>query len=216
MDERIEQARLAYEQAVFGGDPSALDPAQRALDVAAADIALARGRILHARFLDGNAADGDDARELELFEQAARAYQELGEARGGAEALFWIGCFLQVVWRRGEEATALFEQSAALAARAGDPLTLSYAMRHLGISAQAKGQLDAARTYLEESTRLRRELGFEAGVAANLIGLAFVAKGQDRRDDAIALIDQAISLSESCGAWGIHRSATGVRADIVD
>jgi len=50
-DESIDQARLGYERSVFGGDHSLLDAADRALDAAEADLALARGRILHARFL---------------------------------------------------------------------------------------------------------------------------------------------------------------------
>jgi hypothetical protein len=36
-------------------------------------------------------------------------------------------------------------------------LTLSYALRHLGIAEHRAGHLDQARSYLEESTRLRRQ-----------------------------------------------------------
>jgi hypothetical protein len=47
-DERIERARQQFERAVFGGDGSGLAGAERELDAVEADLALARGRLLHA------------------------------------------------------------------------------------------------------------------------------------------------------------------------
>ena len=47
----------------------------------------------------------EDLGELPRFERAARLYRALGDARGEAEALFWVGCFHQVVQR--DNATAL-------------------------------------------------------------------------------------------------------------
>jgi hypothetical protein len=34
----------------------------------------------------------EDPAELPLFERALELYRALGDTRGGAEALFWIGC----------------------------------------------------------------------------------------------------------------------------
>ncbi|MFI6779899.1 hypothetical protein [Micromonospora sp. NPDC050276] len=59
-----------------------------------ADVALARGKILHARFLDTGL---EDAAELPLFERAAGLYWELGDARGEGESLFWVGTVHQVM-----------------------------------------------------------------------------------------------------------------------
>jgi hypothetical protein len=53
MDERIENARRLYERAVFDGYDAALAEADRGLDGVAADLALARGRLLHTRFPHG-------------------------------------------------------------------------------------------------------------------------------------------------------------------
>jgi hypothetical protein len=50
--DRLEQAGLLYERAVFGGDVSALPAADRELDAVEAGLCLARGRIVHARFLE--------------------------------------------------------------------------------------------------------------------------------------------------------------------
>lgn len=69
--DRIEHARLLYQRAVFGGDASALATADRELDGVEADLALARGRIIHTRFLQQRDEDperlAEDPHELALF-----------------------------------------------------------------------------------------------------------------------------------------------------
>jgi hypothetical protein len=51
MDERVRQAGLLYERAVFTGDAALLAAADRELDAAEADLAVARGRLMHTRIL---------------------------------------------------------------------------------------------------------------------------------------------------------------------
>ncbi|GAA2748791.1 tetratricopeptide repeat protein [Kitasatospora cinereorecta] len=211
VDERIEQAELSYHHSVFGGDSSQLASADLGLDAVEADLALARGRLLHARFLDERA---EDTRELELFERAADLYAQLGDVRGEGEARFWIGAYHQVV--RDDTPTALpaFHRALDLATRAEDPLTRSYVLRHLGFAAHQDGRLDEARDRLEESTRLRRELAFHPGTAANLIGLAHLAAQQDRRDDAAAHLAEATHLAETSDAKGVLHWITDARAEL--
>ena len=95
MDERVRRARLLYERAVFNGEAGPLAEADRGLDAAEADLAVARGRLMHTRFLlrrdqDPAAAEADPG-ELPLFERAARLYLALGDVRGEAEALLLAG-----------------------------------------------------------------------------------------------------------------------------
>jgi len=217
-DDRIERAKLFYERAVFGGDASVLATAERELDEAEADLALARGRVMHARFLEQRNADparlNEDPRELALFEHAAQLYQLAGDARGEAESLFWIGCFHQVVRQDSDAAVPILERSRELAAQAGDKQTMSYALRHLGIAEHAAGRLDSARERLEESVRLRRETGFMPGVAANLVGLAYIAAADGRRDEASALIEEAGAIATASGARGIMRQVEEARAQL--
>ena len=216
MDERIERARLLYERAVFNGDTGALAEADRELDAVEADLAVARGRIMHTRFLDQRDADPDrtseDPRELPLFDHAAQFYRSVGDVRGEAEALFWVGCFHQVVRRDNDAAVPALERSFELASQAGDKLTMSEALRHLGIEAHAAGRLDAARQRLEDSTQLRREIGLLAGVASNLIGLAYVASAQGRSADALALLAEAGAIAEASDAHRIARWVAEARA----
>ena len=171
--------------------------ASRDLDAVEADLCLARGRIIHAEFLGGA---GPDERELSLFERAARFYRRIGDVSGEAEAQFWIGCFHQVVSGDPGQAVPALARAAELARTTNDTLTLSYALRHLGIAEHQAGRLDAARRRLEESVRLRREVGHLPGVAANLVGLTYVAIEQGRFAEARALLDDAGRLAAASHA----------------
>ena len=218
MDERIERSRLGYERALFEGDAGALTEADRELDGVEADLALARGRIIHGRFLQQRAEDPEqareDLRELALFERAAELYRARGDIRGEGESLFWVGCCHQLIRRDNEAAVPVLWRSLELATQVDDAATMSEALRHLGIAEHAAGRLDAARLHLEESTRLRREMGAWPGVASNLVGLTYIAAGQDRRDDALTLIEEARSLAEASGARGLIRVIDEARAQL--
>jgi tetratricopeptide (TPR) repeat protein len=215
-DDRIERARLLYERAVFGGDATALATADRELDGVEADLALARGRVIHTRFLEQRDENpeqpAEDPRELAAFEHATDLYRKLGDVRGEAESLFWVGCFHQLVRRDNDAAGPVLQRSYELAAQAGDKLTMSEALRHLGIAEHRAGRLDTARERLEASTLLRREIGLMPGVAANLVGLAYIAAGDGRRDDALALLDEAAAIAGDCGAHRIMRQVAEARA----
>jgi tetratricopeptide (TPR) repeat protein len=217
-EDRIEYARLLYERAVFGGDASALATADRELDGVEADLALARGRVIHTRFLGRRDEDperpAEDPHELALFECAAKLYRELGDVRGEGEALFWVGCFHQVVRRDDDTAVPVLERSRKLAEQAGDKQTMSEALRHLGIAEHSAGRLDTARERLEESVRLRREIGLMPGVAANLVGLAYVAAGDGRHDEALALLEEAGAIAEASGAHRIMRQVEEARMQL--
>jgi tetratricopeptide (TPR) repeat protein len=204
VDERVRQAGRLYERAVFTGDAEPLGDADQELDAAEADLAMARGKVAHARFLlrrdqDPSAAEADPG-ELPLFERAAGLYRGRGDTRGEADALFWAGCFHQVI--AGDTATALplFWRSLELASQAGDKAVMAETLRHLGIAAHASGDMESARQRLEESTRLRHELGFLPGVASNLVGLACIAAAQGRSGDALALIAEGSEIARDAGA----------------
>ncbi|MET8308343.1 tetratricopeptide repeat protein [Micromonospora sp. NPDC005173] len=211
VDARLTRAQERYEQAVFGGDAKHLDEAERDLTALDADAALARGRLLHARFLGSGS---EDAAELPLFERAAQLYRELGDARGEGESLFWVGTVHQVI--RQDQATAdpAFARARELATEAGDELTLSYVLRHLCFGEQAAGRVDAARELLTESTRLRRNLSFTPGVAANLIGLADLAASGGDRDAARQLLDEAAELAAGSGAYGVGQWVEEARDEL--
>jgi len=216
VDERVSRAGLLYEQAVFSGDAGSLARADQELDAAEADLAVARGRLMHTRFLlrRDSAAAEEDPGELPLFERAARLYQALGDIGCEAEALFWVGCFHQVVRHDNAVAVPVLERSLKLASQAGDKAAMSEALRHLGIAAHRTGHLAVARQHLEESTRLRREIGLLPGAAANMVGLAYIAAAQQRGDDALALLDEASAIAIARQAHRILQQVDEARAEL--
>src|SRR3979490_3158930 len=92
--------------------------------------------------------------------------------------------------------------------------TRACALRVLVTAAEAAGRLDEARERLEESSRLRREVGALPGVASNMIGLAYIAAAQDRRADAFATLDEAHAIARAHGAHAIVRHIEQARTQI--
>ena len=214
-EDRIERARLLYERAVYGGDATALATADRDLDAVEADLALARGRVIHTRFLVQLDEEQEQLtgapRELALFERATKLYRELGDVRGEGESLFWVGCFHQVVRQDNDTAVPILEQSYELGSQVGDKRTMSEALRHLGIAERRAGRL---RHGTSSSWRNRCGCagisGSMPGVAANLVGLAYIAAGDGDHDEALALLKEAGAIAEASGAPSHHPPGRGL------
>ncbi|MFD8812575.1 tetratricopeptide repeat protein [Streptomyces sp. NPDC059627] len=196
----IERTGELFEAAMFGGDASALDRSDNVLDAVEAPLSMARGKVLHVRFLDDREENG---RELVLFERAAELYGRLGDASGEADALFWVGCWHQVVKGDGATGRPYFERSYALAKSVDDRMTMSYAIRHLGFADKDAGRFEEARGKLTESVALRREIGFRPGEAAGLVALAYLAAETGDTSTAFRHLDEAGSVAESCGAQAV-------------
>jgi tetratricopeptide (TPR) repeat protein len=218
VDERVGRAAVLYERAVLTGDADRLAEADRELDAAEADLAVARGQLMHGRFLlrrdQDPAAAEEDPGELPLFERAIRLYRAVGDTRGEAEALFWVGCFHQVVRNDNATAVPVLEQSVKVAAEAGNKAAMAEALRHLGIAAHRTGRLELAQQHLEESTRLRREIGLLPGAAANMVGLAYIAAARGRSDDALALLAEAGAIAQASQAYRIVAQVDEARAEL--
>ncbi|HEY4019796.1 MAG TPA: hypothetical protein VGM75_13975 [Pseudonocardiaceae bacterium] len=196
------RAARCYDDATFGGRPERVVEGDDELDAIEADLALARGKLLHARFLDGRT--NRDERELPLFERAVELYRKLDDRAKLADALFWVGCCHQVVL--DDEATALdhFHAAYDLAAELGADLTRSFAVRHLGFAALSTGELDLAETRFAESLRLRRDADAAPPVvAAAIIPLAVLADQRGDLKQADDLFAEATRIAEDNGAVGV-------------
>ena len=214
MSTPLQLAERSYHRCVFAGDAGEVDAALRGLVGDAPATLLARGKLLHARFLvDRDAADEPDRREESAcFDRALAGFRVAGDRCGQAQALFWQGCYWQVVAGDHARADGPLAAAAQLSQECGDDLTRSYALRHLGIAKHRAGEPRAAREFLEQSTRLRRELAFAEGVAANLVGLSYIALGEGRSDDAIRHADEAAELARRAGADAVLGQAEAARA----
>ncbi|MFE5813253.1 tetratricopeptide repeat protein [Streptomyces sp. NPDC056479] len=196
----IERAGELFEAAMFGGDTAALERSDDALDAIEAPLSMARGKVLHVRFLNDRL---ENSQELVLFERAAELYQRLADASGEADALFWVGCWHQVVKGDGATGRPYFERSYALARSVDDRMTMSYAVRHLGFADKDAGRFDQARERLTESVMLRREIGFRPGEAAGLVALAYLLAETGDRPAALDHLDEAESVAEGCDAKAV-------------
>jgi len=206
--EQLRRVTALQDIEAYRCDQQALDAADRLLDLVEAGALLARGRTMHARLVRG---EETDARELSLFERAAELYRGAGDARGEAEALFWLATCHQTVRRDDDAALPHFLRSRELAELAGDKLTLSCIVRHLGFLDVNAGRLPEARKHLEASVRLRREIGFDAGAAAGMVALAELALDDGDPKRARDVLDEAERLATDSGADGVLRLIANVR-----
>ncbi len=190
---------------------------ERALDSFEAKLALARGRLTYTRFLlstfsevIGGAVDTFDSKPdvapaLPQFQRAAELFRRLRDVQGEAEALFWIGTYEQVVSKSEPGAFGALARAHELASGVGDKLIRSCAARHLAFHAVSMKKDDEARSFFEESVRLRRELGFPEGAAAALVALAEFEAGHDSRERARQLLGEAKALATASGAVEVLR-----------
>ncbi|MFE2872176.1 tetratricopeptide repeat protein [Embleya sp. NPDC059259] len=215
VDARIERSQDLYRRSVMGGEHPALDQADGELDAVEAELALARGRIRHGRFLARRAGDEtEDPAELAAFERALELFRGLGDVRGEGESLFWIDIVHQVVRRDHDTAVPLLERARELAARVGDQETRAEALRHLGIADHAAGRLVSAREHLTASSEIRREIGLLDGVASNMVGLGYIAAAEGRHDDAAAILAEAHTPARAHGAHNIVLQIEEAQANI--
>jgi hypothetical protein len=210
--QQLDRANADYERAVFFGVGDAVDSGELALDAVEARLALARGRLAHARFLR---TGEDEADELALFERAAELFARVGDQQGEGEALFWVATYHQVVRADNDTARPLLARAESLARATGDRLTLSYVLRHQNFVETAAGRVAEAEALLRESTDLRRELGFAPGVAANLIGHAYLAAEQGRPDEVAQCLSEAEALAAAAGAAGVVGWIAEARAELL-
>ncbi len=196
------RAARCYDDATFGGRPELVVDGELELEMVEADLAFARGKLLHARFLDSR--ENPDERELPLFERAVELYGKLDDRAKLADALFWVGCCHQVVLADESAALDYFHASYDLAAELGEDLIRSFAVRHLGFAALSTGELELAQTRFAESLRLRREAGAPpAAVAAAIIPLAALAEQRGEQRLAEELFAEAHRIAEDNGAVGV-------------
>jgi tetratricopeptide (TPR) repeat protein len=201
-DQLGERLRAQYDRVSFAGNAAALDDGEMEIKAAEAQLALARGRFLHARFFFDHE---DRPEELAQLTVAGELFREVGDVRGEAETTFWLAIYHQVIRRDEATAIPLLDRAHALAAAADDPLVMSYVVRHLGFVDLNAGRLEQARGKFEESVRLRRQIGFRPGVAAGLVALAELAAIEGDDQTARRYLDEASVIGRETGSIGVLR-----------
>ena len=103
------------------------------------------------------------------------------------------------------------ERARALATQADDSLIRSYALRHMGIVEHRAGHL-GKRVATWRSHR-GCPVGSDSvrGVAANLVGLAYLAAVEGRDEEVPAILEEADCLASGSDAAGITRQIEDAR-----
>jgi tetratricopeptide (TPR) repeat protein len=161
-----------------------------------ADALLSRGRVFYWRaFRDKkwNVAQG-------FFDRSQKLYAEAKDARGEAEAWFYLG-LVEQQQDRLDPGDERFRQGLALARSMKDGVLESFFHRHLAASAEERGQLDEAEKGFVESARLR--LDGKACVLSPFaqITLAdFYEKANRSREKIPRLLEEAVATATRCGS----------------
>lgn len=206
----LQIGKVLTDQGMFqGADTQATrdDALARALDLAepTGDDGLlgavydAQGFSIHATYLAGDRAQ-EPPDELELFERALTHRERVGDPRGVAESLFHVGLVYDVIRRDYDRARDYHQRAYDIALEAGDQVTASYAIRHLGFAHLHADEVDRAEAALADSLRLREEAGFVPGIAFALMALAHVSRRKGNADGALAYLARSRRILETLGA----------------
>lgn len=150
---------------------------------------VAGAHALHFYALVASAAGGNREDCLARAGDAVAAFSSLEDSFGLAVSLVSRGV-IQLGLGRAEQALADFEQSSAIARRAGDPYSLALALRNQGIAHQRCGRGEAAVPPLRESLRLLRTSRDRW----------FVSRGLEALGEALAAVGDAEQAARLMGA----------------
>jgi tetratricopeptide (TPR) repeat protein len=161
--------------------------------------------------LDGLPRFGPAGREAAVIDELAARADRLRAAapdRGrGAAAMFYAGLIEDNL--RGDAAAArpVFAAALAAAEQAGDDLTESEALRHLGYHLGEEGELEQARQMWERSTELRQRAGAVPYVLSQQLLLAGLARDTGDQDGARAVAGQVRRWAQALGIGVLEAGA---------
>jgi tetratricopeptide (TPR) repeat protein len=219
-DEAVAILRLAIAAAESKRDVGDVAPEAPATFRRAQELALASGnRPALGRALDGEgmllywrklqAGEGEWPAIVDRFQRALAAREAASDTRGMAESVFHIGLTEQFR-NLNDQAAKTFERSLALAREVGDPVLISYPLRHLAYLTELRGDLKKSLAMHQECLRLREAGGHRTGTIHALIAVGDLMSKVDPRDDgAIAALEKARKLADELHDAAGLRNAEG-------
>ncbi len=163
----------------------------------AGERTVARGKALNAI---GNLAnyEWDLVRAQALLEESISLWRELGDVRGLAFALFWLGAVTHNLGDLGA-ARPLTAESLALYRELGDAYGLGMALLGLGRIAQGENNLSEASSLYEQSLALLREAGNKPWSSGLYILWGMVAYQQGEYAVARTRLMDGLSMQREAG-----------------
>ena len=159
----------------------------------------ALGFSLHVRYIDSDRTK-EPENELAFFQRGLELRQKDGTKSQIAESIFHIGVVHDVIRKDYETALKYHQEAYDLAREADDKVTASYAIRHIAFTHIAANELETAQEALEESLRLREEVGFIPGTAFALAALANLDMRKGDRESALTRLERSRDMLQALGA----------------
>jgi len=132
-----------------------------------------------------------------MLEKSLAECRDLGDLQGCARALLVLGSCRQQSEHPG--VLSLFEESAALARKAGDPWCLALALAFGGLEHVNRLALSSARPLFEECLEISRQAGDKQSLRLGLLGLGQVAYYEGDFRSAEPLLEEVVAVAEELG-----------------
>ena len=168
---------------------------ERALEKSRDESASVRAKVLLFGGRGITIFQEDYERAEPLLEGSLTLYRELGDKKGIADSLKWLGFLAQKGQSDYERGAALLEESLALYREMGNEEDISGTLGLLAGVALKLGDFGRAAALWDERLALAREVGDKRGVATSLTGLGMVVLVQGDYDRAEALSKESLSLA---------------------
>ena len=157
-----------------------------------------RAKALEAAANLASLQDDTDRAEA-LFESSLALYRELGDRRGMAASLFWLG---GIAGQRNDLARAhgLIGEALTLQRQVGDKEGTAWSLFGMAALACEQGEYATARALYEEGLSMHRQLGNKHGIAWSIFRLAevlFVSQGDPAK--VHTLIEEGLAFFRELG-----------------
>ncbi|WP_179853128.1 AfsR/SARP family transcriptional regulator [Streptomyces sp. 1331.2] len=151
-----------------------------------------------------HASSGDDATARQLLTDALRICEEVGNQRVRSQVLFHLGA-LDVQQGRPQQAMCRFFTALPIVREQADRVGEGHVQRGLGSAQLAQGNLAEAERCFQSALALAKATGNDHAMALARLSLAEVYLRQDRRQRAVALLEQALPVFRQYGDEGAQR-----------
>ena len=161
-------------------------------------------------FILGARDDFDAA--VRLFEESLELFRGAGDETGMARAE-WMIVIRDLIAGDLDGTVARAEEAVATWRRVGDRFHLGDGLVWLAVLYARAGRRADARWAILQALELVREIDSPMGVVSVILGLAYVARWEERHEDAMRLIGAAESLRERVGGGAPINFLAGFMGD---
>jgi predicted ATPase/class 3 adenylate cyclase len=157
-------------------------------------------------------AQGDFDAAVRLFEESLELFRGAGDETGMARAE-WMIVIRDLIAGDLDGTVARAEEAVATWRRVGDRFHLGDGLVWLAVLYARAGRRADAQWAILQALELVREIDSPMGVVSVILGLAYVARWEERHEDAIRLIGAAQSLRERIGGGAPINFLAGFMGD---